>query len=71
MRKTTMQDIADVLNISRVTVWKVLNNQSGVSDVLCNQILTKAKELGYLKQGQQSNSPLINGTFAADESDAI
>jgi LacI family transcriptional regulator len=69
MRKTTMQDIADVLNISRVTVWKVLNNQPGVSDVLCNQILTKAKELGYFKQGQPSNSNLITGSFDAEVAD--
>ncbi|MDF2541519.1 MAG: transcriptional regulator, LacI family [Herbinix sp.] len=54
MKKTTMQDVADALNISRVTVWKVLNNQPGVSDVLCNQILSKAREMGYFKQGQQN-----------------
>jgi LacI family transcriptional regulator len=46
-----MQDVADALNISRVTVWKVLNNQPGVSDILCNQILEKAREIGYLKPG--------------------
>lgn len=55
MKKTTMQDVADVLNVSRVTVWKVLNNQPGVSDVLSNQILSKAREMGYFKQGQQGN----------------
>ena len=27
MSKVTMQDIADELGISRVTVWKVFNNQ--------------------------------------------
>lgn len=52
MKKITMQDIADSLNVSRVTVWKVFNNYSGVSDNLQNQILTKAKELGYFKAGQ-------------------
>ena len=28
MSKVTMQDIADELGISRVTVWKVFNNPS-------------------------------------------
>ena len=56
MKKTTMQDVADALNISRVTVWKVLNNQPGVSDVLANQIFTKAREMGYFKQGQTGKS---------------
>lgn len=49
MAKITMQDIADALGISRVTVWKVLNQQSGVSEPLRNQILQKAEELGYPK----------------------
>lgn len=44
-----MQDIADMLNISRVTVWKVLNNQPGVSKKLRDQILLAAKEIGYIK----------------------
>lgn len=42
-----MQDIADALGISRVTVWKVFNNHSGVSATLRENILNKAKELGY------------------------
>lgn len=57
MKKTTMQDIADALNISRVTVWKVLNNQPGVSDILYNQILSKAREMGYFKHGKQTTTP--------------
>ena len=31
MNKVTMQDIADALGISRVTVWKVFNNYTNVS----------------------------------------
>ncbi|MDE6919207.1 MAG: helix-turn-helix domain-containing protein, partial [Lachnospiraceae bacterium] len=34
MEKITMKDIADALNISRVTVSKAFNNQAGVSDSL-------------------------------------
>lgn len=44
-----MQDIADALGISRVTVWKVFNNQSGVSDSLRESIYNKARELGYIR----------------------
>lgn len=44
-----MQDIADALGISRVTVWKVFNNHTGVSPALRDRILDKAKELGYSK----------------------
>lgn len=49
MEKITMKDIADALNISRVTVSKAFNNQSGVSDSLRELIFAKAKELGYAK----------------------
>ena len=49
MSKVTMQDIADALGISRVTVWKVFNNHSGVSLTLRESVLEKAKEMGYLK----------------------
>ena len=44
-----MKDIADALNISRVTVSKAFNNQAGVSDSLRDLIFAKAKELGYAK----------------------
>lgn len=49
MEKVTMKDIADALNISRVTVSKAFNNQTGVSDSLRELIFEKAKELGYAK----------------------
>ena len=49
MEKVTMQDIADALHISRVTVSKAFNNQSGVSDSMQKLILEKARELGYAK----------------------
>ena len=49
MNKVTMQDIADELGISRVTVWKVFNNYSNVSPALRERVLSKAKELGYTK----------------------
>lgn len=51
MSKPTMQDIADALNTSRITVWKALNNRPGVSEALRRQIQQKAQELGYGKAG--------------------
>lgn len=54
MEKITMQDIADALNISRVTVSKAFNNQSGVSDSLRELIFEKARELGYAKVPYQA-----------------
>ena len=47
MNKVTMQDIADALGISRVTVWKVFNNYTNVSASVREKVLLKAKELGY------------------------
>ncbi len=47
MGKVTMQDIADALGVSRVSVWKVFHNQPGVSDSLKNSILEMAAKLGY------------------------
>ena len=49
MSKVTMQDIADALGISRITVWKVFNKQNGVSDELRTQIFDMARTLGYAK----------------------
>ena len=45
--KTTMQDIADHLDISKVSVSKALNGKSGVSDELRRSILAAAQEMGY------------------------
>ena len=60
MEKITMKDIADALNISRVTVSKAFNNQAGVSDSLREMIFNKAKELGYTKLPFQSMGPAIS-----------
>lgn len=56
MEKVTMKDIADALNISRVTVSKAFNNQAGVSDALKEMIFDKARELGYAKLPTQAVS---------------
>lgn len=60
MKKVTMQDIADSLGVSRVTVWKVLNNKEGVSSRLSKQVISKAQELGYLKNDHLESSSIKN-----------
>lgn len=47
MSKVTMQEIADALSISRISVWKALTNRPGVSDALRRQVLAKAAAMGY------------------------
>ncbi len=47
MKKVTIQDIADEAGVSRVTVWKVMNGQKGVSEATREKILQKASELKY------------------------
>lgn len=46
-KQITMQDIADKMGISNVTVSKALNNKEGVSLSLKNEIKKMAKKLGY------------------------
>jgi len=45
--KTTLQDIADRLGISKVSVSKALNGKPGISDKLRQSIFSTAREMGY------------------------
>ena len=45
--KTTMQDIADRLGISKVSVSKAMSRKQGVSNALRRTILATALEMGY------------------------
>lgn len=47
MAKTSMQDIADALNISKNAVSLAINGKPGISDALRDRIIEKAKELDY------------------------
>lgn len=58
MEKITMQDIADALHISRVTVSKAFNDQAGVSDTLRELIFEKARELGYARIPAHTPAPV-------------
>lgn len=45
MRKGMVQEIAESLGISRVTVWKVLNRKPGVSEEMRHKVATRTAEL--------------------------
>ena len=47
MSKPTMQDLAEALGVSRITVWKALTNRPGISEKLRQQVMAKAEEMGY------------------------
>ena len=46
-KKISMQDIADRLNISRMTVSKVFKNDSDISSETKEKVRLMAQELGY------------------------
>ena len=48
MKKTTLQDIANSLGISRTTVWKVFSGHEGVSNALREKIISRAHEMNYI-----------------------
>jgi len=52
-----MQDIADAMQISRISVWKALNNRPGVSEDLRERVFEKARQIGYFKKPNGS----VNG----------
>ena len=54
-KRTTIQDIADALGISRNTVSKAINNSDGLAENTREKILQKAVEMGY-KQFSYVNS---------------
>lgn len=56
MPKVTMQDIADSLGTSRVSVWNAFNSRGGLSEELRTAIFVKAAELGYSKIPSSSPS---------------
>ena len=69
MKKPTMQEIAAMLQTSRISVWKALNNRPGISAQLREKILNKAYETGYINASAQANHAMAAsasaGTIAA------
>ena len=58
MTHTRIQDLAENMGVSRTTVWKALNNKSGISEALRKKILKQADQEG------------INPPSKANESEA-
>lgn len=56
-KDVTMQDIADYLSISKVTVSKALNGKDGVGRELKERIIEVGKELNYKLPVKNSESP--------------
>lgn len=57
-RKATMQDIADKLGITKVSVSKAINGQPGISGSLREQIRTVAGQMGYIKSRHNTGKPV-------------
>lgn len=66
--RTTQQDIADYLKVSRLTVSKALNHAPGVSEETRNLILSTARQMGYQHicemQMQEAKAALKHGAEA-------
>lgn len=62
MKKITMQDIADKLNISKNSVSQALSNKSGVSEATRQLVMQTASDLGY-KYKTQSKEKVSNQKY--------
>ena len=60
MKRAKIQDIADSLQVSRVTVWKVFNNKEGVSEDMRRKVLECAAEMNYQpSKNQELDLPVL------------
>ncbi len=57
MRKgVTMQQVADALGVTKVSVSKALNNNPGISDKLKREIVSMAAQMGYIKKDRPNQA---------------
>ncbi len=61
--RTTLQDIADALGITKVTVSRALKGQTGVGDELRERIEAKALEMGYARSALHDAGRVLNFAF--------
>lgn len=68
MGNVKLKDIAEILNISTVTVSNALSGKKGVSDELRERVAQTAKELGYsLSKYEKTEKGVKIGVIAADK----
>lgn len=63
--KVTVQDIADALQLSRITVSKALNNSPKVSAATRELVLKKAREMNYKSLSYLVNTESASGSLSA------
>lgn len=61
--KPTLEQIAQKIGVSKVTVFKALNNQKGVSDSVRQQIIDFAKSIGYETKSNTVRAKNMNFLF--------
>lgn len=66
MKKTSLQDIANAVGISRVTAWKVFCHRDGVSEDIKQRVIAKAIELNYenIPDDLRNSAKLVNPVSA-------
>ena len=64
-KRTTMQDIADMIGITKVSVSKAINNQDGIGEKLRIKILETAEKLNYIKPTGNNKSTSKTFLFIA------
>ena len=62
--KITMQDIADRLGISKVSVSKALNGKPGLSAALRQSIFAAAREMGFERVPPEASAHFASGVQA-------
>lgn len=61
--RTTLQDIAESLGITKVTVSRALKGQAGVGEALRREVEKKAEELGYSRSALHETDRTLNLAF--------
>lgn len=64
-KKITMQDIADACGLSRNTVSKVFNGRGSVPEATRQQVLEKARQMGYRQLPAAEELPAVHGRSIA------
>ena len=62
-KKVTLSDIAKKLNVSTVSVSKVMAGKEGVGEDLRKQILQVAQEMGYKTKSESQSAPETTGNI--------